>query len=375
VKRKNTMKKALSQIKNKDEYILFAFLFLIIILSFLILKPKIVGDGLDYLNSINFLETGQKYIDFLPNRILTTFGGLASVIFLSKIFRSVTFSWIFINTIFYFLFNFLFYKTVLSIHKSRQVALVSTLFLATNYALISFGLNFLMDMGGWFFYMLSIYLVFKYLETDLRMYILSASISVGVGLLFKEYAVLGVIPIATVLVYQNFDRNSWLYSLKKIFLNSIIPALFAVIPIIILYIFVYTKFHYTYIDWLNTNNERYSDFNKIVEYIKSYGSLLNVLGLIFIGGLYYFFKQFKYLDSKIKLYAVSVILSVLPMLVWPGITQRVLFVSVPVITIISSFFIKRFEDNIYFFTPLLLVYFLINIYMDSFILNYVNLPF
>ncbi|KND46797.1 MAG: hypothetical protein AB201_03360 [Parcubacteria bacterium C7867-006] len=321
------------------------------------------------------METGQKYIDFLPNRILTTFGGLASVIFLSKIFRSVTFSWIFINTIFYFLFNFLFYKTVLSIHKSRQVALVSTLFLATNYALISFGLNFLMDMGGWFFYMLSIYLVFKYLETDLRMYILSASISVGVGLLFKEYAVLGVIPIATVLVYQNFDRNSWLYSLKKIFLNSIIPALFAVIPIIILYIFVYTKFHYTYIDWLNTNNERYSDFNKIVEYIKSYGSLLNVLGLIFIGGLYYFFKQFKYLDSKIKLYAVSVILSVLPMLVWPGITQRVLFVSVPVITIISSFFIKRFEDNIYFFTPLLLVYFLINIYMDSFILNYVNLPF
>lgn len=368
------MKKVISQIKNNNEYILFAFLFLIILLSFLILKPKVAGDGFDYLNSINFLENGQKYIDFLPNRILTTFGGLTSVIFLSKIFRSVTFSWIFINTIFYFLFNFLFYKIVLSIHKNPTVALVSTLFLATNYALISFGLNFLMDMGGWFFYLLSVYLVWKYLETDLRKYILWASVSVGAGLLFKEYVVLGTIPIATVLSYQNFNSDSFLYSLKKIFLNSIVSALLALTPIIILYICVYVKFHYTYIDWLNTNNERYGDFNKVVEYIKSYGSLLNIFGLVFLGGVYSFLNQFKNLDKRIKLYTVAVILSVAPMFIWPGITQRVLFVSVPVINIISSFFIKKFENRIYLFIPIMAVHFLLNIYMDSFVLNFVNLP-
>lgn len=373
--KKNIMKKALLQIKENNEWLVFIYLFVIILLSFLILKPRIAGDSFDYLNSIQFLQTGIKSIDFAPNRLLTTFGALETLILFSKIFGSVIFSWIFINTLFYFFFNFLFYKIILSIQKDEKVATIATLFLAGNYALIVFGLNFLMDMGGWFFYMLSLYFSLQYVNTSLRKFILLASLSVGVGLLFKEYAVLGVIPIACILVYENFYKNNLFYSLKKIFIKSLVPAVLAIVPVLVLYIFIYYKFDYTYIDWLATNDERYVNFNKMAEYIKSFGSLLNILGILCVGGFYSLYKNWSQRDEKGKVFIVSVLLSVSSLFLWPGITQRVLFVSVPAIVLVSSFLFKRYIKYSNLFYIVFVVYFLFSLFMDSFILNFINLPF
>lgn len=361
-------------IKNKN-WFLYLSLFLIIFFSFSILKPQIAGDGIDYVESMDFLSTGYRSPDFSPNRLLTTFGGLQTIIGLSKVFHSVVFSWIFLNAVLYFFFNFLFYKIVLSIHKDEKVALLATLFLAGNYAIIVFGLNFLMDMGGWFFYMVSIYLTLRYLETGARKNIIFSAFSVGVGLLFKEYAVLGVVPIAIVLIYENFYVGSFVLSLKNILKNSLYPALLALFPISLVYLFVYMQFDYTYLDWLQTNNERYDTFNKFSEYTKVYGSLLNILGVLFILGSYHLFSQWKGIDKKMKIYILGLVLSVTPLFVWPGITQRVLFMSVPAIVVISSYSIKRFYNKLWFFWVIFFVYFLINLFMDSYVLSYINLPF
>ncbi len=361
-------------LRNKDWYAYSAIL-LIMLVSIMVLKPHIAGDSYDYLRSIDFLTGHEAGQDFTPNRLLTTFGGLQSVIILTSIFRSMLFSWFFMNAVFYFFFCLIFYKMIMMIHDDEEVALISMLFVAGNYALIVFGLNFLMDMGGWFSYMLSLYLSLLYLRTSKRKFILFSAFSAGVGMLFKEYAVLGIIPIACVLIYENLSVREIGKSIIKIFKSSFFPALLAMSPVLILYSFIYLKFDYTYADWLATNHERYDSFNKLAEYVKSFGSLLTVLGAIFLLGLHSLYKNWHSVSEREKVFIISLVLSVTPLFIWPGITQRVLFVSVPAIATISSFFFREYKKYSFWFALLFIAYFLLNIFMDSFVLKFVNLPF
>ncbi|MHB1316302.1 MAG: glycosyltransferase family 39 protein [Minisyncoccota bacterium] len=353
---------------DKYKKILLGLLLLVIISVILFLKPVVAGDGITYRDSISFIQTGDKTTDFSPNRLLTTVGGLYVIIFLSKIFGSVLSAWFFMNAVLYVLLVYVFYKIIFILHKDKRVALVSSLFLAFNYGLISFGVNFLMDIGGWFFYVLSLYFTLNYSWSHERKYILLASSAVGIGLLFKEYAVLGVIPVAVFLVYENFR------SVSDMVKKSIIPALFALVPSLLLYLYIYIKFDYTYLDWINTNAERYGNINRVVQYIKCFGSLLNLLIITCIGGLYQIWKERMIIEKRILIFIVASIVSFLPLFLWPGITQRVLFVSVPAIIILSSFFIKRYIQYKWVWVFILLLYFVINFTMDSFILSFINLP-
>src|ERR1035437_336678 len=111
---------------KKNKYLIILGLVLVVncILIFNFLHPVIAGDGVTYQNSMQFLMTGQKTADFQANHLLTTFGGMEVVIFLSKIFGSLTFAWIFMYIVFYFLLNFFFYKIIFEIHKDEKTALI-----------------------------------------------------------------------------------------------------------------------------------------------------------------------------------------------------------------------------------------------------------
>lgn len=361
---------------RKNKYILFLFFYVsaFCVATFLFLKQGIGGDGMDYFNSLQFLQTKEVSVDFSPNRLLTTFGGLQMILLLTYVFGSISFAWIFLNTLFYFLICFVFYLILKSIHNDEEVALFGTLFLASSYGLIAFGLNFLMDIGGWFFYVLSMYYMVIYARSLNRLHLLYAAGAVGAGLLFKEYAVLGVIPIAFFLVYEN-----WSYSFKsigEILKKSIVPALITILPLICLHVYIYSAFGYTYLDWLHTNEERYGSLNRFVEYIKSFGSLLNFIGPIAMLGLYQYVRMYQKIDTRMRLFVNSVVVSFLPLFFWPGITQRVLFVAVPAIVILASFYIVQFRDSKYRYVlaVLLVLYMITNFFMDSFVLKFVSLP-
>ncbi len=358
--------------KDKIFIILLVCTIALVFSSIFFLKPQIAGDSVSYLKTINFLQTGIKSPDFIPNRIMTTFGALQLVMFFSGIFGSETQVWIVMNVIFYFISTLVFYKLLDLFFEDKKIALLGTLFMISNYAFIRFGLNYLMDIGGWTFYIISLFLLLRYSKSNNRRDLLSASIIVGIGSLFKEYALLGVIPIAVFLIYEN--RKSFTGLIK----NSIIPAVFSSTPIITLYIFVYLKFGYTYADWL-TDSYKYSYSSsfilKIAEYIKSFGSLFNFLGIFVITGAYILWKEKNNLNGRTKLFIISAIASFLPVFAWGSITQRILFIMVPVSIIIACFFFKKYKKYYYWFLPVLAIYILINFFMDSFLLNFINLPF
>lgn len=338
--------------------------------SILLFKPVVAGDGFSYIEAIEVLRGGSIPSDFVPNRITANFYGLELIIFLSKIFGSVESAWILLNVTFFFIFVLVFYKLVRSIFGSDKTAFLAGLFLVTNYAVISFGLNYLMDIGGWMFYVVSLYLTLKYTEQGEKKLLLYSAVFIGFGGLFKEYAFLGVVPIAVVLIYENWPR---LFSIVK---KATIPALIVIAPVIPIYLMVYEKFGYTYANWFSANSEHYVYSSRIIEYVKSLGSLYTFLAFLVIGGFYYYIRERKEIveDKKIQVLILSILLSVIPIFIWPAITQRILFITVPATIIIASFLFKKFEKYWWVFLLPLILYIFINFNMNYILANF-NLPF
>lgn len=343
------------------------------LLSVLILKPSIdpTSDSPSYLESIRVLEGNDATEKFIPNRILTSFGGLEVVSLVGKVFDDVVLGWFIVNTLLYFLASIAFFRLLGGLFESKAAALLATMFLAGNYAVLSFGLGFYMDMGGWAFYIFSIYFLFLYSKSkDYKKLLLSAAM-VGLGGLWKEYAFLASIPILCFLVYENWP-NLW-----KAVKRGFLPAVIVILPSLLLHFFIYQRFGYTYLDWLSQNKEIYVYVSRVLEYVKSLGSLLNFLFIPIIIGIWAIFKNGRVIlpNGDNKAVVAGIFLSALPVLFWPAITQRILFIVVPSALTISAFAFKKFEGYWRWFLLIFLAYAIMSFTMDSYILNFVNLPF
>lgn len=360
--------------KETDKKLLIVIFVAIVLLfaSIFILVPDVKGDTLTYLETLEFLRTGNAPDGFTPNRIITTFGGLSIVMFFSKIFGSDLVVWFIMNILFYFAFVYFFYKTSKLLFSDDKIALITSLFVVGNYAVLTFGLNYLMDMGGWAFYSASLFFILKYAKFLKSNDLLIASAIVGVGALFKEYSLLGILPIATFLIYEN--NKSILDLIKK----SVLPSFLAVSPIVALYIFVYLKFDYTYADWI-TDSYKYDYSSNLVlrclEYIKSLGSLYNIFAIFVLGGAWFLFKEYRFLSKRDLIFLTGSVLSFLPVFLWGGITQRILFITVPATALISGYFFKKHWNFYPIYYVSFVIYLVLNFLMDSVLLNSINLPF
>lgn len=340
--------------------------------SLFLINHAITGDAPSYLEAMNVMQGGALPENFVPNRILTSSLAIESVSLFTKIFGSVKLGWLVLNTVFFLVTSIFFYKLVLGIFKSEKAALLAGLFLATNYAMVVFALDYGVDIGGWMFYILSLYFTFRYSQSGERRLLLLAALMIGIGGLFKEYSLLAVIPIAIMLAYENWPSPT--ITIRK----GIIPALIVLAPLSVVYLVVYLKFNYTYTDWLSYGRESYTYVSKTTEYIKSFGSLFNFLALAVIAGTYALVRYGKDLvpDNKTRVFIISVIISSLPVFIWPAITQRILFITVPAAILVASFAFKRYERYWIIFWILLIVYIVTSFTMDSFILPNINIsPF
>lgn len=334
-------------------------------ISLSIIKPSVVpeSDSISYLKTMSALD-GIDSADQYAYRIITTAGGLWTVLVLSKIFNSYENAWLFMNIIFYIISALLMYEIVRRVHDNPHVALLSSLFLTANYAMINFGLGYFMDIGGWTFFLASALGVLMYSKSGMKKHLLWSAVAVGVGGLFKEYAFLGAFLIGFYLLYENIAK-------KKSFLEKVwLPSLIVSIPTLVLHSIVYIKYNFTYFDWLAFNQGYYIYASRIIEYTKSLGSLLNVLAILSAIGIYYIWRK-----KQDWPFVICFFSSVLPFLFWPAITQRIDFIIVPAVILFASYFFKQYENKIYIFAPIFVIYFLLNLYMDSFVLNFINLPF
>ena len=272
-------------------------------------------------------------------------------------------------------FIVVFFSLLKRIFEDSKVSFLGTLFLMTNYAPISFGMAYMMDIGGWFFYIASLYFSYRYLEAeeaeDKWLYI--SAFMIGIGGLYKEYAFVAYIITFGLLVFRNW--KNW----KAIIWKTFLTLLLALGPFALMNVYTYFNFHgYTYLDWFLHNQHSYTYQNRLVEFIKSFGSIYHIAWPLFLGGALILIKKIreifetKNIDKSV-LFISLILLSSFSVLLWPVVT-RVLFITMPGIILVSTFYLQRIKDKNYILIPLLLVYTFISFLMDAFILDFVNLP-
>lgn len=361
---------------DKYKILLLFILIFLAVFSVFALQPKIEGDSLLYVSSIEVLKTGIEPVGFIPMMILTTILGLKLIMFFDFFFHNIAISWSVLNGFMFIGMGMFFFFLVRRMFDDSKLAFLSSLFLMTNYAPISFGMAYMMDIGGWAFYIASLYFSYLYLESNenSNRWLYLASLMVGVGGLYKEYAFVAYVIIFGILVFKNWQN--W----KAIIWKTFYTLLIALGPFVLMNVYTYFNFHqYTYWDWFLHNQKSYTYQNRVVEFIKSFGSIYNIAWPLFIGGFILFFRKVrlifetKNIDKNV-LFISLVLLSSFSVLLWPVVT-RVLFISMPGIVLVSSLFIKRIRDKNYILIPLLFIYTFLSFLMDAFILDFINLPF
>lgn len=336
------------------------------------------GDAVGYANAVKVYQ-GEVHLSILPNlneynldivtahRILTTFLGIEAIRIFSEIAGSLIPGWIAWDILVFFGVSIIFYRLLERFFSSQKVAFVGGLFFAGNYSMVAQGLGLFMDIGGWFFYVLSLYWLYRYVESGRYRDVFFSALAIAIGGFFKENSFVAFVPIALVLLYEY-------YRMPLVYLKCVIPlGLLIAVPMVVLHVAIYLKYGYMYTYWIRlAGTFEYPSI--LAEYVKSFGSLLTFLTPIAVTGALILWKERVSMDAKRWVFLIGVMISTIPAIMWPAITQRVLFLVLPWVIILAGFCIKRYERYWYAFLPIVAIYIATGFAMDAYILDFVNLP-
>ncbi|MEK7520153.1 MAG: glycosyltransferase family 39 protein [Patescibacteria group bacterium] len=331
--------------------------------------PRVTQDTFTYFESMEVLATGEVPDGFTANRIITTYLGMRTVMALETVFGDVKIAWAVMNSIFFFATSFFFYKIIAILFGRHTIAMFGTVLVATNYALLANALDYVMDVGGWAFYLAALYFSLRYMMMDNIRFVVYGAVAVGIGCFFKEYAFLGLIALACAILYQ---RRQNIGALVR---EAALVGGISLVPISLFYIWAYDQYGYSYLNWFSYAKEAMPAYyaSKPVEYIKVLGSLYTFGWFLFVGGVYLAMRyKTAFLESRALWYVAFVGISALPVFVWPAITQRIFFPIVPFLVMVSCFVFLRYELRLVYFLPLVAAYVAVSYAMDSYVLDAVN---
>lgn len=338
--------------------------------SYAIFQPTLIssGDGPSYYDAIQVLAGQPAPPSFVPNRLVTSSLGLTLILLVAQV-TGVLGAWILLNMLYLVLMAAFHYGILMLVFSDKRVAFVGGLFLMGNYAAVVFGVHYLMDAGGWFFYVLALYFLARYARFARRSDIYFAALSAGVGGVIKEYALLGAVAFGLYLLWEYKER------LLTYVRQMVLPSLVVLAPLLTVAFAILQYFGYSYANWFSSNSARYVYDSRIIEYIKAGGSLVNVLAIpTLIGAFLLITKRAKELPPRLRAYLWCVLGSALPVFVWPAITQRILFATMPAVVLLASVAVWHYRDRWHLFVPLLLIYIAASFTMNAYILPLVNLP-
>jgi hypothetical protein len=357
---------------GRGESRIFVFFLMALIalyaVGFVVLKPlaHTGGDTPTYIAAAQVLAGQKPNFEFDINRVLTAPLTLVSIDLFRYVSGEYYVGWVLLNFFFFVgmgIVSFLFLRRLFT----PLSAALGAYLICANYDVIVFGLRPLADIGGWFFYLLALYCIATFMITSSYRYLIYAALAIGCGGLFKEYAFLAVVPFAALSLYE------WGRYPLELIKKTMLPAVLSILPVLVIHLSVYVSYHYTYLDWYQHNNQQYGYTNWTSNTIKSFGVVLNLLALPVFVGFALFFKEFR-LDRK-AIFLLSLCIPALFVLMWPSITERIVFLAVPTAAVFGCVCFDRFPRFLALYIALAALYTLISLTADLYLLNAVNLPF
>jgi hypothetical protein len=358
---------------KSHHYILVGFaIAALAIVSVWVNPPSISSDSSTYLESMQVLKTGHIPQDFKANRIVTTYLGMESILALSSITGNVFSAWIVFDITVFTLGLLAIYAMFSEYFEDKKIAATGTVLVAASYAAVPNALNFVMDSGGWMFFLFGFFCAWRLLKSGNARYLWAGALAAGIGSLFKEYGLLGAIPVYGCAFYLWREKR---LGFKQIFFSGLAAA----IPMLGLYSYVLVKFNYSYLNWFASNRSSYASAipslaHRIDLYVKVLGSLYTFGWFLFLGGVWRLLREKAKFVSRQELYFIFLaLLAGLPAFAWPYPNQRIFFVLVPFLAMVSCFYLKENPRAYRWAVPILLLYVIAGYTMDAYILPNLNI--
>ena len=275
-----------------------------------------INNDTDSYISISRFFRGEEPLIF-PNRYLNPFYPfISATIFL---WLSPTNSLILTNIIFYFGVVLLTYGLLRRVFNPT-VGFASALLIMTAYPMIRYGLTQVQDLGGYFWFVATLYAGWRWFKEKKFGWLLLSSLSVSLGLLTKESGAMGAVFVGILIL---LEQNAFLAKVKYILLFSILPFITLVINN-----WRGQKINYSSGEWFIWNWGAYAPTN--YTFLRWLGVNVTTYNLLWIAvaiGLVFLIKNWRTTSYDIKIYLLAVILPSFSYLAWPVFIGRTVFIS------------------------------------------------
>lgn len=345
--------------------------YLILALSFAILNAGAIfiifgfqsyGDSQSWINAISWFGGGTAEIS--PLRAIRPLGPLMAVPFE---FLGGGAGLIIQNIIFYLLAVILVFKIVELIYNDKLQALIASLFFMASSAIIQYGLSYLVDMGPWFFNLLSIFLTLIYFKNKREGLIVLNGFLSGIGALVKESGALGALFFGLMVL---FSRE---FILKDKILKITRFALFFVIPIAIVQVLMFKYFDFTYLNLYAGGGTSTRGEPVPLIILKYLGQLFGVLGILWI---FFSMGLWRELSEKNK-ERIKIYLALLPssfsFLLWSiEAGGRLVFIFAPIGVLLASRGVVFLAEKLGKMAVVLITLLVFTVFLQNYLFSWLN---
>jgi len=314
-------------IKGKKSYL---FIFLLALLNlmaiYLVFGWQSDRDTVSYVKAINYIM-GDGEIGNALFRLIKPVG-----LWLAAIFQPLTGAenaLIVENILFYFGSAFVIFKLAKQVFGDNKKSHLAVVFFLTAYPVLRWGLAALTDMGGWFFYLLSLYIAVLFFTKRRVGYIYLSGLVSGLGLLLKETGGVAALFFVSMLLLENLnwkERFAITLRYSMAFLAVVLPISF----------FIFFKFGYSFYHWFVFNQEiqfHYSFLQSALYAVENVFSIMFLAWFFVIRGVYL---EFKERENPRRNFYLALILPSLSFLIWPFRLVRMMFIAGPLLCLLAA---------------------------------------
>ncbi|MBI4709146.1 MAG: glycosyltransferase family 39 protein [Candidatus Portnoybacteria bacterium] len=305
------------KIPSKYFFILAVFALINIFLIIFVLSSfvtPLASDSEQYLETAKYFngQDAQIYPHRLLKPIVPFFAALGSYVFGLKP------AFLFINSLLYFFIGFIIFKIIKLLFNNNFQALVGSLLFLTSYPMLEYGIAYMTDLAGWFFFALSVYLTLLFLKKPSAAQAMLIGFIAAFGFLAKESGGMGILFFALCATF--LLKDNWAGKLKYLF----VAGIFFIAPLSLWQIFIYLKFHYTYYDWYLVGQGSSAVYSKefFRLFLKSLGATFLLSWFFVAAGL----AKYRQLTKENRNILFALLPSSLTFVLWHGASSRLFFI-------------------------------------------------
>jgi len=281
-------------------------------------------------DSVQYMETARYFLGqnavVYPQRILKPLAPFGIGLLSSFTAGNMETALLAESAIFYLLLGLAIYCLLYLFFKDKKSAMWGAIVYISSYPLLKFGLDLYTETGANFFWVLSIISIWFYYQKPTRWQFYFCNFIVMLGLLWKEYSLLGTALLCLVIMFHPAMPRP--EKIKKIILSAALVCGW----LILIQLVVFANYHYSYLNWYHAG----TDISEGTDYhpyfiIKSLVAVyLLGWGLVLLG-----LKNWSRFSQQQRFFIKCLILPSMMFLLWTGVSSRLYFVVAPLLTLLA----------------------------------------